>query len=97
LADYATTKESNSPGKRFSQLTVVCQCECSRRIKTHVQTIRKGYITACEVCMVLEKKRAREIEAAKEVQRLTSTHVDPSELPQRPRWEYEPTEELPEV
>ena len=44
-------------------------------------------------CMLLEKKLGREIAAAKEVERLTSPHVDPAELPQRPKWEYGGDEE----
>jgi hypothetical protein len=38
--------------------------------------------------MLLEKKLGREIAVAKEVERLTSPHVDPSELPRRPKWEF---------
>lgn len=75
-------------GKGVSQLTVVCRCECSHLVKTYVQSLRKGFVTACESCMALEKKLAREIEAAKEVERLTSHHVDPEELPKRPKWEF---------
>ena len=43
--------------------------------------------------MLLEKKLGREIAAAKEVERLTSPHVDPAELPQQPKWEYGGDEE----
>ena len=71
--------------KGVSQLTVVCRCECSRLVKTYGQSVRKGLVTACEACMVLEK---RKIETAKEVKRLTSVHVDPSELPKREPWSH---------
>ena len=83
--------------KSVSQVTVVCRCECSRLVKTYVQLLHKKFVTACPLDMALEKKLAREIEAAREVERLTSPHVDPSELPERPKWEYVPPSELPEV
>jgi hypothetical protein len=89
-------------GEKFSRLTVievqprkngeysvvVCRCECSHIVKTSSQSLRKGFVTACDADMALEKKYAREIEVAKEVERLTSAHVDPAELPQRPKWEF---------
>jgi hypothetical protein len=95
-------------GDKFHRLTVIeilprkvqggqtvylCQCECSERIKVYGQSLRKKKVTACELDMKLERKYAREIEAAKEVERLTSPHLDPSELPERPKWEYEPPSE----
>ena len=38
--------------------------------------------------MVLERKYAKEIAAALEVKRLTSAHVDSSELPKRVPWKF---------
>jgi hypothetical protein len=75
------------------QLTVVCKCECGHIVKTYGQNLRKKFVTACEADMALEKRMAREIAAAKEVERLTSPHVDPSELPQRPKWEFQGDED----
>lgn len=79
--------------KSVGQLTVVCRCECSHLVKTYVQSLRKGFVTACDADMALEKKLAREIAAAKEVERLMSPHVDPGELPSRPKWEFEGAED----
>jgi hypothetical protein len=73
----------------------VCRCECDsdQVIKTSSQSLRKGFVRSCKLCAALEKKMAREIEAAKEVERLTSPHVDPAELPARPRWEFQGAED----
>ena len=77
-------------GKKGSgdSAVIVCRCECSRVIKTRPQSLRKGFVTACAADMELERKYAKEIVAAKEVERRTSPHVDPAELPQRPKWEF---------
>jgi len=72
---------------------VVCRCECNALVTTSPQSLRKGYVTACPADAVLEKKYAKEIAAAKALERLTSPHVDPSELPSRSRWEYVPPSE----
>lgn len=96
-------------GDRFHRLTVIeihpgvkgtgdaavilCRCECSHLVKTHAATLRKGFITACPADMALEKKYVREIEAAKEVERQCSPHVDPSELPKREHWEFQGAED----
>lgn len=65
---------------------IVCRCECSVLVKTHAATLRKGFIRACECCARLEKKLAR-------VERQTSAHVDPAELPKREPWAYAGDEE----
>lgn len=67
---------------------IVCRCECSHRVKTNAASLRKGYVSACPSCAALEKKSAQAIAAAKEVERLTSPHVDSSELPKREPWEW---------
>jgi hypothetical protein len=67
---------------------IVCRCECSRIVKTHAATLRKGFIGACELDTALEKRMAKEIADALEVERLTSPHVNPSELPKREPWSY---------
>ena len=96
FARLSVIKVTKAAASGKGQLTVVCRCECSNLVKTYGQSVRKGFVTGCEECMALEKKYAREIEAAREVERLTSPHGDPVELPKRPKWEYVPVSELSE-
>lgn len=67
---------------------IVCRCECSALVTTSPQSLRKGFVIACEADMVLERKYAKEIAITKAVERQCSPHVDSSELPQRPKWEF---------
>jgi hypothetical protein len=75
-------KGSGAPAK------IICLCECSCLVETNAASLRKGYVLACEADTKLERKYAKEIAAAREVQRLTSPHVDPSELPKREPWTW---------
>jgi hypothetical protein len=85
LTVIEVTKAAES-GK--GQLTVVCRCECGHIVKTYGQSLRKKFVTACEADMTLERKYKREIEATREVERLTSPHVPEEELPKREPWSY---------
>jgi hypothetical protein len=67
---------------------IVCRCECGRIVTTSAQSLRKCFITACPADMVLEKRYAKEIELAKQLERLTRPRIDPAELPKREPWSW---------
>src|SRR5579862_69378 len=76
------------PQKKGKYAVIVCKCECSHVIKTSSQSLRKGFILACDACTVFDRKYAKEIAAAKELERRTRLHIDPSELPKREPWRW---------
>ena len=84
-------KGSGSPAK------VVCRCECSHLVETNAASLRKGYVRACAADTVLEKRLAKQIAAAREVERLTSPHVPAEELPKRESWQWAGKEERTDI